>query len=71
MQPKQNLLCDLEKLIEYSDSAVNTVSFNPCVRPFLLSVYTEDPTSTPKIMTFLPTLLSGKENSERDWNLIP
>ena len=34
MQPKQNLLCDLEKLIEYSDSAVNTVSFNPCVRPF-------------------------------------
>ena len=34
MQPKQNLLCDLEKLIESSDSALNTVSLNPCVRPF-------------------------------------
>ena len=77
MQTKQNFIFDLVKLIEYWVSAVNIVSFNHCVGHLprikisfpLLSVCTEL-ISTPKII-FLPTLLSGNENSIRVSNLIP
>ena len=55
------------------------VSTNPCVGPFprikiyfsLLSICTDELISTPKIRTFLPTLLSGNENSEWESNPIP
>ena len=76
---KQNVLFDIEKLIEYWDSAVNVVSSNPCVGPIprikisfpLLSTCTDELKSTPKIMTFLPPLPSGNENPERESNPIP
>ena len=59
---KQNFFCDLEKLIEYSASAVNVALPNPCVCPlpkidislFLLLVFIDELISTPTIMTFLP-----------------
>ena len=64
-------LFDLKKIIEYCASAVKVVSSNPCVRPSLrikipfpaLSVCTDELTSTPKVMIFLPTLPSGIESS--------
>ena len=72
-------LTNNEKLIEYWASVDNVESSNPCVGPisrievsfFLLSKCTDVLISTPKIMTFLPTLLSGNENSERKSNSIP
>ena len=76
---KQNFLFDLWKLIEYQASAVKVVSSNPCVRPipkinisfFLLLICTDELMSTPKIVTFLPTLASVNDNSEREHNPIP
>ena len=52
----------------------NVVSSKPCIRPssrikisfLLLSIYTDELILTSKIMTFLPTLPSGNENSEKD-----
>ena len=38
---------------------------------FLLSTCTNEIISTPKIMTFLPTLTSGNEISEHESNPIP
>ena len=60
-------------------SADNVVSPNLCVGPitrikisfFLLSIYIDELISNPKIMTFLPTVLLGNENSERESNPIP
>ena len=59
---KQNRFCNLEKLIEYSASAVIFVSSNLCVEPLarteitflLLSIWTDELLSTPKITTLLP-----------------
>ena len=59
--------------MEYLASAVNVVLSNPCIGPIpsikisflLLSICTDELMSTPKIMTFLPTLPSGNKNSER------
>ena len=59
---KQNRFCNLEKLIEYSASAVIFVSSNLCVGPLprteisflLLSIWTDELLSTPKITTLLP-----------------
>ena len=61
---KQNFLFDLEKLIEYWASAVNVVSTDPCVSPLprikisfhWLSTWRDELISTPKMMTFSPTL---------------
>ena len=58
-------------------SAVNVVSSNPRVGTipriktsfFLLSLCTDKLISIPKIMTFLPMLPSGNENSGRKSNL--
>ena len=55
-----NLLPDCVKLIGYFASAVNVISFSPCVGPSprikipfpLLSTCTDELISTPKIMTF-------------------
>ena len=63
----------------YLASPVNALSFNPCVGPILsfklsfplLLICTDELMSTPKIMTFLPTLPSGNENSERESDPIP
>ena len=60
-------------------SADNVVSTNLCVGTitrikisfFLLSIYIDELISNPKIMTFLPTVLLGNENSERESNPIP
>ena len=60
-------------------SAVNVVLFNPCDGPLprikisftLLSICTDEPISAPKLVTFLPTLPSGKEYSIRVSNPIP
>ena len=71
------MLFDLKKLIEHWASAANEVSSNPCVGPIprikisLLSVCTDELISTPKIMTFLPILPPGSENSEHEPNPIP
>ena len=59
---KQNHFCNLEKLIEYSASAVIFVSSNLCVEPLprteisflLLSIWTDELLSTPKITALLP-----------------
>ena len=59
--------------------AVNVVSSDYCVEPIprmkisflLLSICTDELMSTPKIMTFSPTLPSGNENSERESNTVP
>ena len=66
-------------LIEYLASVINVVSTNPCVGslpiikiPFsLLSLYTDELISAPKIMTCFPMLASGKDNSEPELNPIP
>ena len=58
---KQNRFCNLEKIIEYSASAVIFGSSNLCVGPLprteisflLLSIWTDELLSTPKITTFL------------------
>ena len=79
MRTKQNFLFDLEKLIENWAFAVNVVSSNYCVGPkprikisfFLLSICTDELMSTPKTMTFLPTIPSQNENSEHESNPIP
>ena len=79
MRTKQNFLFDLEKLIEHWAFAVNVVSSNYCVGPkprikisfFLLSICTDELMSTPKTMTFLPTIPSQNENSEHESNPIP
>ena len=53
------------------------VSSNPCVGPsqrlkiFLLSKYTDELISAPKVMTFFPTLPSIDKNSERESNPMP
>ena len=53
------------------------VSSNPCVGPsqrlkiFLLSKYTDEVTSAPKVMTLFPTLPSIDKNSERESNPMP
>ena len=68
---KQNFLFDLEKSIDYLTSAVNRESSNPCIGPllrmtislFLSPICTDELISTPKIMTYLPALLSDNENS--------
>ena len=60
--------------LEYWASAVDVVSSNPCVGTLprikilliLLSICTDELISTPKIMTFIPTLPSDNENSERN-----
>ena len=65
--------------IEYFVSAVNVVSSKPCIAPLprikifylLLSISTDELILTSKIMTFLPMLKSGNENSERESNPIP
>ena len=57
---------------------MNIVLFNPCIGSlprinkslFLLSTCTAELISTPKIMTFLPTLLSVYENCERISNAV-
>ena len=80
---KQKCLFDIEILIEYWASVVNAVSYNPsvgsiprikifsCNYSFFLSLLcTDQLISTPKMMTFLPTLPSGNENSERESNPI-
>ena len=64
--------------IEYFVSAVNVVSSKPCIGPLpritifypLLSISTDELILTSKIMTFLPSLTSGKENSESQSNPI-
>ena len=69
-----NLFPDCVKLIGYFASAVNMVSFNPCVDPSprikisfnLFSTCTDEVISTTKIMTFFPMVPSGNENSERE-----
>ena len=58
---------------------VTAVSSDLCVEPllrtktffFLLSTFTEELLSTPKIMIFLPQLPSGNKNCERALNSIP
>ena len=75
----KNLLFCCVKLIGYFASAVYAVSSNPCVGSsskirislFLLSAYTDELISAPKIMTFLPILPSGNENSERESSPMP
>ena len=70
---------DLEKLIEYLASPVNVVLSNPCIGSlsrikiylFLLSLCTDEFIWVPKIMTYLPTLSSVNENTERELNPIP
>ena len=62
-----NLFPDFGKSKEYLSSAVIVATSKPCV---LLSICTEKPISTPKIMTFLSKLLSGNENNERESNPI-
>ena len=60
------------KLIEYLTSAVNAVSSNPYVGSslrtkiflFLLSTYTDELISAPKILTFLPQPPSNYEYCE-------
>ena len=60
-------------------SAVNAISFNPCVGLSprikislpLLSICIDEIISTPKIITFLPTLTSGNENYVRVSYSIP
>ena len=67
------------KLIGYLASAVNVVSSNLCVGPslrikisvFLLSIFTDQLISAPKILTFFCILPSVNENSEREPNPIP
>ena len=75
----KNVLCDFKKLIEYSASSVTVVSSNLCVEPlprtkiytFLLSIWTNELLSTPKITTFLPQSKFGTAKSERESNPIP
>ena len=58
----KTFLCDLEKLIEYSNSADSLVSSSHCVGPlprietalFILSICTDELIWTPKLTTFLP-----------------
>ena len=74
-----NLLFDYVKLTGYLATAVNVVSSNPCVSPsprtkisfFLLSTWTDELISAPKIMPFLPMLPIVNENSERESNPMP
>ena len=74
MKTKQNLLCNLEKLIEYSDFAVKVVLSNRCAGPlpriklslFLLSIIIDELIPTPKIMAFLHQSEFGIEKNERE-----
>ena len=74
-----NLFPDCVKLIGYSASAVNVVPSNSYVGPIprikisfpLLSICTDELISTPKMITFLPTLPSGKEYSPQESNPMP
>ena len=67
------------KLIEYTFSAVNECSPNPYVGPFpririsfpLLSIWIDEFISTPKIITFWSSPLSGNENLDVLSNAIP
>ena len=70
----------LKKSIEYLTSAVIVVSSNACVGPlsrtkissfFLLSIWTDELSSTPKITTFLHQSKPGNKKSERDSDPIP
>ena len=73
----KNFLCDLEKLIGYSGSAVITVSCNPCVGSlastkisfFLLSICTDELLSTSKITRFLPQSKFGTEKVNENQTL--
>ena len=75
---RQNFLFDHENFSEYWASAINAVLSYLCIGPkarititfLLLSICTDEFISTPKIMTFLPTLPSGTENSQRESNPI-
>ena len=75
----KTFLCDLEKLIEYSVSALNVVHFNLCVGPLprikisfaLLSICTDELVSTPKITIFLPQSKLGIEKSDQESNSTP
>ena len=70
---------DSVKLIEYLTSTVIVALSKPCVGPsprtkiflFLLSICTEELLSTPKIITFPPSLPSFHENFERQSNPMP
>ena len=76
---KQNFLFDFEKLTECWASPANVASSNPYVGHVprikiyfpLLSIYTDELISTPKINTFLPMLPSSNKNSERQSSPIP
>ena len=67
------------KLIQYWVSTVDVVLLNPSVGLLprikisfpLLSICTDEFISAPKIITFLPMLPSGNENSERESNHMP
>ena len=75
----QRFFSDSVKLIEYIASDVNVVLSNPCVDSLrrtrisflLLLVCTDKLISTPKIITFLSSLPSVYENSERESNPMP
>ena len=64
---------DSVKLIEYLASAVIVALSKPYVNPsprteiffFLLSISTEELSSTPKIITFFPLISSVHENRKR------
>ena len=70
---------DCVKLIGYFASDVNEVPPSPCVDPLqrmkisfpLLSICTDELKSFSKMLTFLPTLPSGKEYSPRESNPLP
>ena len=74
-----NIFADCVELIGYSASALNVVPSNPGVGPLprikihfpILSVCTDELISTPKMITFLPTLPSGKEYSPSESNPMP
>ena len=77
---KQNFLFDFERLIKYSDSAVNVVWSYPCVGflPIIIYIFScyqyamiSYIISTPKLTTFLPQLKFEIEESERESNPIP
>ena len=76
---KQNFLYDLEKLIQYSATAVNVVSSKSRVGPltrikvslFLLWTCTDELISTPKITIFLPPKKFGIGKRERESNRVP
>ena len=67
------------KVNRYFASVVNVVTSNPCAGPLprikisflLLSIWADELISTPRMITFLSTLPSGKEYSPQESNLMP